>query len=71
MAKPSFFHFCGSVSMIVWIPLLKKLMFRRLMTSPPSELVTRASAIWSLSVGSVPPASVSHSTRMFSSVIVR
>ena len=57
MAKPSFFHFCGSVSMIVWIPLLKKLMFRRLMTSPPSEIVTRASAIWSLSVGSVPPAS--------------
>ena len=39
--------------MIVWIPLLKKLMFRRLMTSPPSEIVTRASAIWSLSVGSV------------------
>lgn len=28
--------------MIVWIPLLKKLMFRRLMTSPPSEIVTRA-----------------------------
>lgn len=26
MAKSSFFHFCGSVSMIVWIPLLKKLM---------------------------------------------
>lgn len=54
MAKPSFFHFCGGVSMIVWIPLLKKLMFRRLMTSPPSEIVTRASATWSLSVGSVP-----------------
>ena len=51
--------------MIVWIPLLKKLMFRRLMTSPPSEIVTRASAIWSLSVGSVPPASVNHNNSYF------
>lgn len=71
MAKPSFFHFCGSVSMIVWIPLLKKLMFRRLMTSPPSEIVTRGERDLSLSVGSVRPRASATPTRMFSSLIVR